>query len=62
MWCRCRVRCWLYLCWSGLLLEDGVVSKTLALALLTISAGRMRFVALCSANVSACAIEGVMLS
>lgn len=36
----------LYLCWTGLLLEDGIVSKTLALALLTIPADGVGFVAL----------------
>lgn len=54
--------CWssvgrgLYLRRAGLLLENGVVAKTLAFALLAISAGGMGFVALCSKNVSACVI------
>jgi hypothetical protein len=59
MWCWCRVGRGLYLGWSGLLLEDGVVPKTLALALLAVSAGWMRFVALCTVKVSACAIDVV---
>jgi hypothetical protein len=42
----CGVGRWLYLCRTGLLLEDGIVAKTLALALLTVSAHGMRFVAL----------------
>ena len=57
MWSWCRVGRWLYLGGTGLLLKDGVVAKTLALALLAVSAGWMRFVALCTANVSARAID-----
>jgi hypothetical protein len=50
--CTRRVLCWgrvgrrLYLCWARLLLEDGVVAETLALALLAISADGVGFVAL----------------
>lgn len=36
----------LYLCWAGLLLEDGVVSEALAFALLAIPTNRVGFVAL----------------
>ena len=57
MLCRRRIGSWLYLGRAGLLLEDGIVAKTLALALLTVSTGRMRFVALCTVNVSARATE-----
>jgi hypothetical protein len=46
MRCWCRVGRWLYLGRAGLLLEDGVVAKALALALLAVSAGGMGFVAL----------------
>ena len=46
MWCWRRVGGGLYLCWAGLLFEDGIVTKALALALLAISAHGMRFVAL----------------
>jgi hypothetical protein len=36
----------LYLCWARLLLKDGVVAKTLALAFLAVPANRVGFVAL----------------
>lgn len=53
MRCRSRVGSGLYLCWTGLLLEDWVVAKTLALALLAVSADGMGFVTLCGGVVSA---------
>jgi hypothetical protein len=46
MWCWSRIGSGLYLCWTWLLLEDGVVAKTLALALLAVSADGVGFVAL----------------
>jgi hypothetical protein len=46
MGCRRRIGSGLYLGWAGLLLEDGVVAKTLALALLAVSTHGMGFVAL----------------
>lgn len=46
MRCRGGVGGGLYLCWACLLLEDWVVAKTLAFALLAIPAHGMRFVAL----------------
>jgi hypothetical protein len=55
---RRRVRCWrgigrrLYLRWAGLLLEDGIVAKTLAFALLAVSARGVGFIALGEGDVS----------
>jgi hypothetical protein len=46
MGCRGGVGGRLYLRWAGLLFEDGVVAKTLALAFLAIPADGMGFVAL----------------
>lgn len=46
MLCGSRIGRRLYLCWTWLLLEDGIVAETLALALLAVSADGVSFVAL----------------
>jgi hypothetical protein len=48
----------LYLGWAGLLLEDGIVAKTLALALLAVSAHRMGFVALSNLRLAYVQVRG----